>query len=81
MKSTAYSPELVDQVISDAWADEISFDEIKSKHGLSEAQVILVMRSNLKAGSFRLWRARVSGRKAKHRKLLRHLTKIEPLVF
>ncbi len=71
----------VDQVIAEAWADDISFEEIKRKHGFSEAEVILMMRSNLKAGSFRAWRARVSGRKSKHLKRMRQLTKAEPLVY
>ena len=50
MQSAKASPVKIDQIIADAWADEISFDEIKRKHGLSEAEVILVMRANLKAG-------------------------------
>jgi len=81
MQSAIISPVKIDHIIADAWADEISFDEIKRKHGLSEAEVILVMRSNLKAGSFRAWRERVSGRKSKHLKRMRQLTKAEPLVY
>lgn len=81
MQNVTASDVKVDQIIADAWADEISFDEIKRKHGLSEAEVILVMRSNLKAGSFRAWRERVSGRKSKHLKRMRQLTKAEPLVY
>lgn len=81
MKTKINSETSVDQIIAEAWADEISFDEIKRKHGLSEADVILLMRSNLKAGSFRVWRERVSGRKTKHLKRLRQLTKPEPLVY
>lgn len=49
-----------------AWEDRTSFDEIQEKVGLSEADVIRVMRSNLKARSFRMWRKRVSGRMTKH---------------
>jgi uncharacterized protein (TIGR03643 family) len=59
----------VSEIIALAWADEISFDEIKQKHGLSEKDVILLMRNSLKPRSFKLWRERVSGRKTKHRKL------------
>ena len=51
-----------------AWADEISFDQIKNDSGLSEGEVIKIMRSNLKPGSFKLWRKRVSGRHSKHDK-------------
>ena len=61
----------VSEIIALAWADDISFDEIKQKHGLSEKDVILLMRGHLKRSSFKLWRERVSGRKTKHQKLLR----------
>ena len=60
----------IGEVIALAWADEVSFDEIKKRLGLSEPEVIDVMRRHLKPSSFRMWRKRVSGRKTKHRKLL-----------
>jgi uncharacterized protein (TIGR03643 family) len=56
-----------------AWADDISFDKIKKDKGLSEADVIKIMRKNLKARSFILWRKRVSGRSSKHEKRARLL--------
>ena len=46
----------------------MSFDKIKKDRGLSESEVIKIMRANLKAGSFKLWRKRVSGRSSKHEK-------------
>jgi uncharacterized protein (TIGR03643 family) len=54
------------EIIALAWADDVSFDKIKRDTGLSERDVIVVMRGNLKPRSFAVWRARVSGRKAKH---------------
>lgn len=54
------------EIIALAWADDVSFDKIKRDTGLAERDVIRIMRGNLKPGSFRVWRARVSGRKAKH---------------
>jgi uncharacterized protein (TIGR03643 family) len=54
------------EIIAMAWADEISFDRIKRETGLAEGDVIRLMRGQLKPRSFALWRARVSGRKAKH---------------
>ena len=54
-----------------AWADRISFEEIKKKTGLSEKEVIKIMRKNLKRKSFLLWRKRVRGRITKHRKLFK----------
>ena len=63
-----HTEEFISDIIRMAWADDISFDKIKKDRGLSEAEVIKIMRSNLKAGSFKLWRKRVSGRTSKHEK-------------
>ena len=57
-----------DWVIWAAWADRITFEEIKEKTGKNESQVIKIMRKNLKPGSFRLWRKRVHNTSIKHRK-------------
>lgn len=56
----------VSEIIEMAWCDKTSFDSIEKITGLSETQVIDIMRQNLKASSFRLWRKRISGRSAKH---------------
>ena len=66
MKKEIYSAEKIHEIIGLAWADEVSFDAIKKVVGFTESQVIALMRANLKPGSFKVWRARVSGRKAKH---------------
>ena len=58
-------------VIGMAWADRISFEEIKKKTGLREKEVIKIMRTNLKRKSYLLWRKRVRGRITKHRKLFK----------
>ena len=59
----------VDWIIWAAWADRITFEEIKERSGLSEGEVIKVMRRNLKAQSFRRWRKRVHEKVSiKHRK-------------
>ena len=58
-------------VIGMAWADRISFEEIKKKTGLSEKEIIKIMRTNLKRKSYLLWRKRVRGRLTKHRKLFK----------
>ena len=59
-------------VIGMAWSDNISFEEIKKKTGLSESEVISIMRKNLKKNSYILWRKRVRGRSSKHRKRNKH---------
>ena len=55
------------RVIEMAWEDRTTFDAIKDQYGMSEPDVIKLMRENLKQNSFKLWRERVSGRKTKHR--------------
>ena len=54
------------EIVALAWDDETSFDSIKAQTGLSEPDVIKVMRSHMKPSSFRMWRKRVSGRASKH---------------
>ena len=55
-------------IIWAAWADRITFEEIKEKTGKSESDVIKIMRKNLKPSSFRLWRKRVHNTSIKQRK-------------
>ena len=57
-----------DWVIWAAWADRVTFEEIKKKTGKSESDVIKIMRKNLKPSSFRLWRERAKRKSIKHRK-------------
>ena len=56
----------VNRIIEMAWEDRTPFDAIKDQFGLSEKQVITMMRREMKASSFRMWRARVQGRSSKH---------------
>lgn len=49
-----------------AWEDRTTFDAIKIQFGLSEGEVIKLMRREMKPSSWRMWRARVQGRKTKH---------------
>ena len=62
----ALSDQELDRVIEMAWEDRTSFEAIQYQFGLSETQVIALMRAELKASSFRAWRKRVSGRRTKH---------------
>ena len=59
----------VDRIIELAWEDRTPFEAIFNQFGLTEKEVIIVMRNNLKTSSFKLWRKRVTGRKSKHLKL------------
>jgi uncharacterized protein (TIGR03643 family) len=58
--------EEIDRIIEMAWEDRTPFEAITIQFGLSEAQVIELMRKELKRASFELWRKRVSGRATKH---------------
>ena len=54
------------RIIEMAWEDRTPFEAITQNYGLSEAQVIQLMRRSLKSSAFKRWRARVSGRVTKH---------------
>ncbi len=56
----------IDRIIEMAWEDRTPFDAIKHQFNISEAQVIKLMRNQLKNSSWKRWRARVSGRNTKH---------------
>lgn len=55
-----------DRIIEMAWEDRTPFEAIFYQFGLSEKQVIDLMRRQSKASSFRMWRKRMSGRQTKH---------------
>ncbi len=56
----------IERIIQMAWEDRTSFEVIRTQFGLTPGEVIAVMRRELRPSSFRLWRARTSGRKTKH---------------
>ena len=47
------------EIIEMALSDHVSFEDIRSQHGLGPDQVKALMRSRLKTGSYRAWRKRV----------------------
>ena len=68
VKNSEPNLESPDWVIWAAWADRITFEEIKEKTGKSENEVIKIMRRFLKPNSFKLWRKRAKNKSLKHRK-------------
>ena len=50
----------VSEIIEMALSDHISFSSIKAQHNISEKDVKLLMRQNLKPGSYKAWRKRVN---------------------
>ena len=59
----------ISAVIQMAWEDRTTFETIQERMGLTESEVIALMRAELNPGSFKLWRMRVRGRTTKHRAL------------
>ncbi|MBW7676386.1 TIGR03643 family protein [Chryseobacterium chendengshani] len=55
-----------DRIIEMAWEDRTPFEAIFWQFGLSEKEVIELMRAEMKSSSFRMWRKRVQGRTTKH---------------
>ena len=64
-----------DWVIWAAWADRITFEEIKKKTGITESDVIKIMRRSLNPSSFKLWRKRTKQKSFTHRKKFQYLRK------
>jgi uncharacterized protein (TIGR03643 family) len=59
----------IDRIIEMAWEDRTPFEAIETQFGVSEAEVIKLMRKELKDSSFKMWRKRVnSGVSQKHLK-------------
>lgn len=56
-------------VIQMAWEDRTSFETVKERVGITEAEVISLMWSELKPRSYSMWRKRVAGGVTKHRGL------------
>jgi len=57
----------IDRVVEMAWEDRTPFDAIEVQFGVPEKDVIKLMRKEMKASSWRMWRKRVQGRSTKHR--------------
>ena len=68
VKNPEPNPMSPDWVVWAAWADRITFEEIKKKSGYSESDVIKIMRKKLKPSSFKLWRKRAKNQSIKHRR-------------
>lgn len=61
------TPINIDRIVEMAWEDRTTFEAIEVQFGLSEKEVIVLMRKEMKGSSFKMWRARTSGRATKHR--------------
>ncbi|MFT2090077.1 TIGR03643 family protein [Paraglaciecola sp. 2405UD69-4] len=61
-----FSQEEVSRIIEMAWEDRTPFEAIEHLYGLTPNQLVSMMRSELKSGSFKVWRKRMAGRTTKH---------------
>jgi uncharacterized protein (TIGR03643 family) len=59
----------ISRIIEMAWEDRTSFEAIEHQFGLNESAVIRLMRAEMKASSFKMWRKRMSARVTKHEAL------------
>ncbi len=59
----------IDRIIEMGWEDRTPFEAIELQFGLLEKDVVALMRREMKASSFRMWRERMAGRATKHQAL------------
>lgn len=63
------SSEDIDRIVNMAWEDRTPFEAITAQFGLAEAEVIKLMKHQMRLNNWKKWRAHVQGRKTKHQKL------------
>ena len=56
----------ISEIVTDAWDDGTSFEDINFKWGLSEKDAKVLMKRTLKRTSYIVWRKRVNKRLSKH---------------
>ncbi len=64
--TTEISSEDINRIVEMAWEDRTPFEAIYHQFGLRESEVVVLMRKEMKASSFEMWRKRMDGRKTKH---------------
>ncbi|ADH98131.1 TIGR03643 family protein [Salisediminibacterium selenitireducens] len=68
-KRNNLSVEEIDRIVEMAWEDRTPFEAIEIQFGLKEKEVIKLMRAEMKASSFKMWRKRMNERTTKHRSI------------
>jgi uncharacterized protein (TIGR03643 family) len=56
----------ISRIIEMAWEDRTPFEAIEAQFGLNESAVVRLMRAEMKASSFKMWRKRMNARATKH---------------
>jgi uncharacterized protein (TIGR03643 family) len=67
--ATGFSLADVSRIIEMAWEDRTPYEAIEWQFGLNEPAVVRLMRDEMKASSFKMWRKRMNSRATKHRAL------------
>ena len=57
--TTALSADHISGIIEMALSDHVRFSDIKTEYGVSDKDVKIIMRRELKSGSYKAWRRRV----------------------
>ncbi len=57
--TTTLSPAQISEIVEMALSNHISFTQISAQHGVTPDEIKLLMRTELKPGSYRAWRKRV----------------------
>lgn len=56
----------IDRIVEMAWEDRTPFDAIKAQFGVTESEVIELMKYEMHPNNWKKWRERVQGRSTKH---------------
>ena len=56
--TTTLSPAQISEIVEMALSDHISFTQISAQHGVTPDEIKVIMRTQLKPGSYRAWRKR-----------------------
>lgn len=64
-----FTEEDISRIIEMAWEDRTSLDAIYRNYGLKEDQLKLLMKKELKRGSYILWRKRMKNSHLRHESL------------
>jgi uncharacterized protein (TIGR03643 family) len=55
----------IEEIVKLAWADDIPFTTISKEYGLTENQIVALMRKHQSPRTYVRWRQRVRGRQSK----------------
>jgi uncharacterized protein (TIGR03643 family) len=56
------TPAQIERVIATAWDDRPPFNAVLMAHGLTEGQLVQLLRRELTSNAFKVWTARTRGR-------------------